>query len=364
MSLFRNVFKDLIRQRERTIPGERRKRRQIRRDALQERKRAKNETFAEKIKRAFVLFQYNPVVRNVLRDYNSALYSGKGRVRKGERSDIQWPHKLYPLARKADAFWTLCALRDIEDEAVSHEEERWEPLVVVGIDTNDKTFIVDNTVIPLNQNRLQRHLEKMAGRRPMHHRFIVWTDSPALEGIGGLFLFAIIFEIISALLVLGTTEGNLSTLIETKPLALAVILAGAVFTVGYLIDIAVYLGALLGGGALTAVLCAMLTDSRLLIVGGAGLGVLFVLRNFFTDIILAKSDDLSEPILLRKEDWLYPVLYGTRLSNAVLTPFNFAIGAVKGAFVALLTTVKVAPLLFAIWLLWRFIWWFLRLIWG
>jgi hypothetical protein len=204
----------------------------------------------------------------------------------------------------------------------------------VGIDRDGDVFIVNEDSIALNRDALIKKLKSLSRTSPLTGGGLVWTDSLILEVIGGVTLFAIIVEILNAVFA-----------VDEDPLAKGVIAAGALFTLAYVLDLGIYVGGLVGGGATIGLLSALAFDDPVVIGLGAGLGAAFAALTFFADVTILKSDDPKRSTILRKEDWLRPEFYGTRLSNCVLTPINITIGALKGAVVALLILAKYLPLL-------------------
>jgi hypothetical protein len=163
---------------------------------------------------------------------------------------------------------------------------------------------------------------------------MIWADCLGLEIIGAAIMITLALEVVNAVLVL-----------EEVPMARTVIVAGALFTAGLLLDISVFVGGVIGGAGLGGLLCAILFNNSLVTWIGAIFGGLPVILNFFVDITICKADALNHPLILRKEDWLFPVLFGTSLSNGALVPFNMAIGLIKGVMVTLLILAKLLPLI-------------------
>jgi hypothetical protein len=327
--------------RERDIPYERKQQRQRPRAKTKPETAEQTRSIAS-IVRKLRLFLLRLSVWLELELYNRTVYCGKCRVKNGDRTDIHWKGTAYRAARRSDAVWALCTPRKIEDEPPSNRGKTelplagkdWEPLLVVGIDRDEDAFIINEDSIALNRDDLVTHLKKLSPSQPLADGWLIWTDSKLLEVIGGVTLFAIIVEILNAVFA-----------VDKDPLAKRVIAAGAFFTLAYLFDLGVYVGGLVGGGATIGLLSALAFDDPVVIGLGAGLGAAFAALTVFADVTILKSDDPKRSTILRKEDWLRPEFYGTRLSNCVLTPINITIGALKGAVVALLILAKYLPLL-------------------
>ncbi len=340
-----NLFRDIKQKREQEIPTTRRRQRQTRRAEARQQALERNRAFERTIIPQLTIFQYDSAVQRVLRRYNRVVCHGKGRVSRGNRSDIHWERMGSDTVRKADEVWTLCTLRAVDGESTDPRDEtddtsdapRWNPVVVVGIDVKARTFIVNNVVIPLDKKRLIHQLERLAARQHTQHPFIIWVDSLGLEIIGGLIIVTLAFEVFNAVVV-----------IEDIPAARAVIVAGGLFTLGLLLDISVFVGGIVGGAGIGGAIGAMVSTDNISIGIGAVIGGLLVALSFFADITLDESKGPNPPIILRKEEWLYPVLYGTDLSNGALVPFNIALGVIKGIAVIYLILIKLLPVIAAI----------------